>query len=164
MLEELQAINYGQKWVDSNSSFVIERPFTWIDWKKAKLIKQVEQESFEGLNTDEQNRLLFSVFPLGNSLMRMLAQPIFEDGPVSKEDSSSEAEAMFRAASESFNIEVPLFTDCYGLQPLDYAFGLCAQVKMKNYREVFLPLSDDEQKQIEKSENLKLAQIIFKYT
>ena len=38
-LEELQTINYGFKWTDAKSRFIIDRPFTWIDWKRAELIE-----------------------------------------------------------------------------------------------------------------------------
>ena len=38
-LKHLQEINYGFNWTDANSSFVIDRAFAWIDWKRAELIE-----------------------------------------------------------------------------------------------------------------------------
>ena len=83
--------------------------------------------------------MIFSVFPQGNSLLRMLAYTTRNNNMAVKQDSSNDAEAMFKAAKEGFEIksgrkwkkicpEVPLITDCFGLQPLDYAFGMCKHV------------------------------------
>ena len=93
---------------------------------------------------------MFSVFPQGNSLLRMLAVPNREkEGKEVKQDSSNDALAMFEAADEGFDIsigkawytvkpQVPLITDCFGLQPLDYAFGNCGYVsKIPSYRDRF---------------------------
>lgn len=49
VLEELQAIYYGSKWTDAQSSFVIERSFSVIDWKRAELIQKRKNELFENL-------------------------------------------------------------------------------------------------------------------
>ena len=138
-LDALQTINYGFKWTDAKSRFIIDRPFTWIDWKRAELIEADKQETFESLEQDEKLRMIFSVFPQGNSLLRMLAYTTRNLKMAVKQDSSNDAEAMFKAAKEGFEIksgrkwkkicpEVPLITDCFGLQPLDYAFGECRHV------------------------------------
>ena len=100
----MQDINYSFNWIDSKSSFVIERPFTWIDWKKAELIQTKQEEHFCNLQSDEKLRLLYSVFPQGNTLLRMLATS--SSSQTAKQDSSNEAEAMFCAAQEGFDLKV----------------------------------------------------------
>ena len=69
---------------------------------------------------------MFSVFPQGNSLLRMLALTSTSQSQEKKQDSSADAEAMFKVALEGFeykingswkwiSVEVPLITDCFGL-------------------------------------------------
>ena len=69
-----------------------------------------------------------------------------------KQDSSNDAEAIFIAAERGFNVkfgnqsfvihpEVPLITDCFGLSPLDYAFGMCKEIQQdKEYCVRFLEM------------------------
>ena len=80
---------------------------------------------------------MFNIFPSGQSFLQMLAFPQMQTSKstsVFKEDSASECKAIFVAAQHgldfkingewtNFVIEVPIITDCYGMQPLDYAFG-----------------------------------------
>ena len=94
-LSELQTINYGFKWTDAKSRFIIDRPFTWIDWRRAELIEADKQENFESLEQDEKLRMIFSVFPQGNNLLRMLAFTARDLKKAVKQDSSHDAEAMF---------------------------------------------------------------------
>lgn len=53
---------------------------------------------------------------------------------------------------------MPLITDCYGMQPLDYAFGNFIKRKDENR---FVEMHEDLQNHIKKSENLHLVQVIF---
>ena len=89
---------------------------------------------------------------------------------VHKEDSSKECKAIFEAAKngldlkindewKNFVIEVPIITDCYGMQPLDYAFGLLSR---KDDKTAYRYLNDTrETKKIEQAENLALVQEIL---
>ena len=87
-----------------------------------------------------------------------------------KEDSASDCKNMFESAESGLDffhegewhkvcIEVPLITDCYGMQPLDYALGI---VKKRDicYLEKPQGLAD----KIKQSENLELVQNILDKT
>ena len=46
---------------------------------------------------------------------------------------------------------MPLITDCFGLQPMDYAFGMCKHVQGdKEYQVRFLQIPPEEKVEIEK--------------
>ena len=67
----LFAIDYCQNIENPVSTFQLDRSFTIIDWKYAELIET--RLDFTDLESQDQLRLIFSVFPGGNSLLQMLA-------------------------------------------------------------------------------------------
>lgn len=63
----LMAIDYGQNISDPVSMFQLDRTFTLLDWKFAELIEK--SANFADMEREEQLRLIFSVFPQGNSML-----------------------------------------------------------------------------------------------
>ena len=103
-------------------------------------------------------------------------------------DSIEDCEKMFEAASQGLEIyyngdwqhmpaEVPLVTDIYGLQPLDYALGINRHSQKERLKELeageeiqnqynykFVPISSEVKNVVDQSKNLQLVQDIFTYT
>ena len=112
VLHELQAIDYSQKWEDASASFELDKSFTWIDWKRAEMITDETDLCFLDLQEDEQVRLMFNVFPMGATLLSMLAfntktGSVDGNEAVSqKADQSKDAEQMFSAAQEGYEVRL----------------------------------------------------------
>ena len=66
-------IDYEQKFKSPFSQFQVDRTFSWMDWKLAELVSTVADFSFESMPAFNKMRLSYNIFPLGNSLLKMLA-------------------------------------------------------------------------------------------
>jgi len=101
----LCSIDYSQSITNPLSTFQLDRSFTLIDWKFAELIES--RIDFIDLETEEQLRLMFCVFPQGNSILQMLATTSKAQDSESmgkKMDSVDDCEQIFMRAREGYSV------------------------------------------------------------
>jgi len=73
------------------STFQIDRTFTWLDWTYAEQIEKKSQ--FNEFLTSEQLRLIFSVFPEGQTLLTLLSTISMDENLTSLEENNNKMES-----------------------------------------------------------------------
>ena len=149
-MKQQLALDFTQPMHDPMSTFQIDKTFSWLDWRIGETMLLNEKENFDSLQSEDQLRMCLNIFPCGSSFMEMIVKVEQGDTTASldrqqregmkhESDSSSHLIKMFSLARNGFsfvingkreciNLEIPMFTNSFGLRPLDYACGLFSHV------------------------------------